>query len=195
MFDKLKSLDTDLMIFLNNIGSEQFDFLWLAITNKYTWIPFYLYLIYLYFNSVKLKPKSIFIFFVVIGLMILFTDQSSNLSKQYFQILRPCHDEEIYGLIRVVKESCGGLYGFFSAHSSNSFAVAGFFYFSLTNSNRWRKFLFLWAAIIAYSRVYCGVHFPSDVVIGGAYGLASGYLAFVFYNYLLKNYSFLSKSV
>ena len=183
------------MIFLNNLGSEQFDFLWLAITNKYTWIPFYLYLIYLYFNSVKLKTKSIFVFFVVIGLMILFTDQSSNLSKQYFQILRPCHDEEIYGLIRVVKESCGGLYGFFSAHSSNSFAVAGFFYFSLTNSNRWRKFLFLWAAIIAYSRVYCGVHFPSDVVIGGAYGLASGYLAFVFYNYLLKNYSFLSKSV
>ena len=195
MFDKLKSLDTDLMIFLNNLGSEQFDFLWLAITNKYTWIPFYLYLIYLYFNSVKLKPKSIFVFFVVIGLMILFTDQSSNLSKQYFQILRPCHDEEIYGLIRVVKESCGGLYGFFSAQSSNSFAVAGFFYFSLTNYNRWRKFLFLWAAIIAYSRVYCGVHFPSDVIIGGAYGLASGYLAFVFYNYLLKNYSFLSKSV
>ena len=72
MFDKLKSLDTDLMIFLNNLGSEQFDFLWLAITNKYTWIPFYLYLIYLYFNSVKLKPKSIFVFFVVIGLMILF---------------------------------------------------------------------------------------------------------------------------
>ena len=61
--------------------------------------------------------------------MILFTDQSSNLSKQYFQILRPCHDEEISGLIRVVKEGCGGLYGFFSAHSSNSFAIAGFLFF------------------------------------------------------------------
>ena len=143
MFDKLKSLDTDLMIFLNNLGSEQFDFLWLAITNKYTWIPFYFYLMYLYFNSVKLKPKSIFLFFVVIGLMILFTDQSSNLSKQYFQILRPCHNEEIYGLIRVVKEGCGGLYGFFSAHSSNSFAIAGFFYFSLSNYSKLRKFLFL----------------------------------------------------
>ncbi|MED5364413.1 MAG: phosphatase PAP2 family protein [Bacteroidota bacterium] len=195
MFDKLKSLDTDLMIFLNNLGSEKFDFLWLAITNKYTWIPFYFYLIYLYFNSVKLKPKSIFLFFVVIGLMILFTDQSSNLSKQYFQILRPCHNEEIYGLIRVVKEGCGGLYGFFSAHSSNSFAIAGFFYFSLSNYSKWRKFLFLWAAIIAFSRVYIGVHFPSDVVIGGIYGLVSGYLAFIFYNYLLKNQFFLSKSV
>ena len=195
MFDKLKSLDTDLFIFLNNLGSEHFDFLWLAITNKYTWIPFYFFLIYLYFNSKKLKPKSIFFFFFVIGLMILFTDQSSNLTKQHFQILRPCHDESIYELIRVVKEGCGGLYGFFSAHASNSFAIASFFYFSFTNYNKWRKFLFLWAAIIAYSRVYCGVHFPSDVVIGGAYGLASGYLAFIFYNYLLKNQSFLSKSV
>ena len=195
MFDKLKSLDTDLFIFLNNLGSEHYDFLWLAITNKYTWIPFYFYLIYLYFNSKKLNPKSIFLFFFVIGLMIFFTDQSSNLTKQYFQILRPCHDESIYGLIRVVKEGCGGLYGFFSAHASNSFAIAGFFYLSLANYNKWRKLLFLWAAIIAYSRVYCGVHFPSDVVIGGAYGLASGYLAFLFYNYLLKNQSFLSKSV
>ncbi len=195
MFDKLKSLDTDLLIFLNNLGSDQFDFLWLAITNKYTWIPFYFYLIYLYFSSIKLKPKSIFLFFVVIGLMILFTDQSSNLTKQYFQILRPCHDESISGLIRVVKDGCGGLYGFFSAHASNSFAIAGFFYFSFDKDYKWRKFLFLWATIIAYSRVYCGVHFPSDVVIGGACGLLFGYLAFIFYNYLLKNQSFLSKSV
>jgi len=195
MFDKLKSLDTDLLIFLNNLGSEYFDFLWLAITNKYTWIPFYFYLIYLYFHSKKLNLKSIILFFFVIVLMVFFTDQSSNLTKQYFQILRPCHDESIYGLIRVVKEGCGGLYGFFSAHASNSFAIAGFFYLSLANYNKWRKFLFLWAAIISYSRVYCGVHFPSDLVVGGAYGLASGYLAFIFYNYLLKNQSFLSKSV
>ena len=195
MFVKLKNLDTDLLVFLNNLGSEQFDFLWLAITNKYTWIPLYIYLIYVYFNSIKLKPKTIFLFFFIIGFMILFSDQSSSLAKQYFHILRPCHDESISGLIRVVKEGCGGLYGFFSAHASNSFAIAGFFYFTLGNQYKWRKFLFLWAAIISYSRVYCGVHFPSDIVIGGAYGLASGYLAVIFYNYLLKNQSFFSKSV
>ena len=176
MFNKLKSLDTDLMIFLNNLGSEQFDFLWLAITNKYTWIPFYLYLIYLYFNSVKLKPKSIFVFFVVIGLMILFTDQSSNLSKQYFQILRPCHDEEIYGLIRVVKESCGGLYGFFSAHAANSFALASFFYFSFKSFSSNFKYLFLWAIVVSYSRIYIGVHFPADVIFGLFFGMFLGYL-------------------
>ena len=70
MFEKLKSLDADLLIFLNNLGTEQFDFLWLLITNKYTWIPFYFYLIYLYFNSEKLNPKSIFSFFLIIGLML-----------------------------------------------------------------------------------------------------------------------------
>ena len=101
MFDKLKSLDIDLLIFLNNLGSEQFDFLWLIITNKYTWIPLYFSLIYLHFNSIRLKIRSIFLFFFVIGLLILFTDQSSNLSKHFFEILRPCNDESVSGLIRV----------------------------------------------------------------------------------------------
>ncbi|MFL2609425.1 MAG: phosphatase PAP2 family protein [Cryomorphaceae bacterium] len=194
MFDKLKSLDVDLLIFLNNLGSEQFDFLWLIITNKFTWIPFYILLIYLYLNSKKLKIRSIFLFFFVVGLLILFTDQSSNLSKQFFQVLRPCNNESISGLIRIVKEGCGGLYGFFSAHAANSFAIATFFYFILNNYNRIGKFFFVWATVVSYSRVYCGVHFPSDIVIGGAYGLIAGYLAYIFYENLIKNHSFFSKS-
>ena len=67
MFDKLKSLDVDLLIFLNNLGSDQFDFLWLIITNKYTWIPLYIFLIYLHLNSIRLKIRSIFlnVFFIL----------------------------------------------------------------------------------------------------------------------------------
>lgn len=194
MFDKLKSLDIDLLIFLNNLGSEQFDFLWLIITNKYTWIPLYIFLIYLHLNSIRLKIRSIFLFFFVIGLLILFTDQSSNLSKHFFEILRPCNDESVSGLIRVVKTGCGGLYGFFSAHAANSFAIATFFYLILNKYNRIGKFLFIWATVVSYSRVYCGVHFPSDIVIGGAYGLISGYMAYIFYQNLMKNQSFFRKS-
>tara|TARA_B100000524_G_scaffold256613_1_gene139111 strand:+ start:421 stop:1008 length:588 start_codon:yes stop_codon:yes gene_type:complete len=194
MFDKLKSLDIDLLVFLNNLGSEQFDFLWLIITNKYTWIPLYIFLIYLNLNSIRLKIRSIFLFFFVIGLLILFTDQSSNLSKQFFEILRPCYDESVSRLIRVVNKGCGGLYGFFSAHAANSFAIATFFYFTLNKYNRIGKLLFIWATVVSYSRVYCGVHFPSDIVIGGAYGLIAGYIAFIFYQNLMKNQSFFSKS-
>ena len=194
MFDKLKSLDIDLLIFLNNLGSEQFDFLWLIITNKYTWIPLYIFLIYLHLNSIRSKIRSIFLFFFVIGLLILFTDQSSNLSKHFFEILRPCNDEFVSGLIRVVKTGCGGLYGFFSAHAANSFAIATFFYFILNKYNRIGKFLFIWATVVSYSRVYCGVHFPSDIVIGGAYGLIAGYMAYIFYQNLMKNQSFFRKS-
>mgnify|MGYP007000183172 len=69
MFDKLKSLDIDLLVFLNNLGSEQFDFLWLIITNKYTWIPLYIFLIYLHLNLIRLKIRSIFLFFFVIGIL------------------------------------------------------------------------------------------------------------------------------
>ena len=97
-------------------------------------------------------------------------------------------------LIRVVKKGCGGLYGFFSAHAANSFAIATFFYLILNKYYKIGKLLFIWATVVSYSRVYCGVHFPSDIVIGGAYGLIAGYIAYIFYQNLMKNQSFFSKS-
>jgi undecaprenyl-diphosphatase len=76
--------------------------------------------------------------------------------------------------MRLVKDRCGGLYGFFSGHSSNSFALAIFFitfFKSIYPAMRW---LVLWAAIVAYSRVYVGVHYPIDILCGALFGSAIG---------------------
>ena len=111
--------------------------------------------------------------------MIVFTDQSSNFFKEFFERLRPCHNPELIEIIRIVKDGCGGLYGFFSAHAANTFAFASFIYFLTPNENNYKRtsfLLFIWAVIISYSRIYIGVHFPSDIIIGAIYGLLSGYL-------------------
>ena len=172
--ESLIELDKIIFIYLNSLGLEFFDTLWLFITDKKSSIPLYLFLIfYLY----KKKSTIEFLkYLILISFLILFTDQASGFFKDYFQRLRPCHDQEINSYIRIVKEGCGGLYGFFSAHAANTFAVATFFYFTLKKYSNCFKYLFIWALVVSYSRIYVGVHFPIDILFGACFGIILGYL-------------------
>ena len=177
-------LDRNLLIFLNSLGSEKFDNLWLILTNKFTHIPLYLLLLFLLFRSLrysyqKQKLYKVYsLYMLSIVFLIFISDQLSNLFKNSIQRFRPCHDDQIQNIIRVVKEDCGGLYSFFSAHASNSFVIATIFILFM---NRKKEYflLFLWAAVVAYSRVYLGVHYPSDIIIGSLIGISVSYFFYI----------------
>lgn len=117
---------------------------------------------------------------VFIALAITLSDQiCGNYIRDLHIRLRPCHMEELAGKFRSVREwetgYCGGLYGFVSAHAGNAFALATFAWSALRKYQPhigW--FVFVPAVVIAYSRIYIGVHMPGDVLVGGLIGAGCG---------------------
>lgn len=185
MIDQLLQYDTELFIYLNSLGTKTWDPFWLAYTSKFNWVPFYALLLYLVFKQIGKKP--ILITIVVVALMILVTDQVTNLFKHGLQRMRPCHLAEIVESMRLVRPGCGGQYGFFSGHASNTMAAAIFI--GLTLRNRFKYLLYIlivWAFLMAYSRVYIGVHYPLDIVIGMSFGVLTGYTFYRLNLYIIK---------
>lgn len=180
MFDTLIELDKELFLFLNTMGTESWDGFWMFMSNKWGAIPLYVILLLLVLNKLKWKKTLLVLLFV--ALMITATDQLANFFKYGVARLRPCHDETLIDTMRLVKSYCGGKYGYFSAHAANSFAVATFFSLVLGAYFRFLPVvLILWALLVAYSRIYIGVHFPLDVVTGISIGMLSGWLFSVLY--------------
>ncbi|MDG1761112.1 MAG: phosphatase PAP2 family protein [Flavobacteriaceae bacterium] len=185
--ETLLELDKQLFLWLNALGCESFDSLWMFITNKRSSIPLYIFL--LYYAYVKLGQKRFFIILISAVSMIAFTDQITNLFKYSFMRLRPCFDPETMDIMRLVKESCGGQFGYFSGHASNSFALATLFYWIFKPLHRLWYLLFLWALVVAYSRIYIGVHFPLDIISGAIFGLAAGTMFYFIYRFFEKRWA------
>ncbi len=175
MLGELVQYDKELFLWLNNMGSTTWDSFWMFVTNKLSSTPIYLGLLILSYK--KLGFKKTILLLMTIALLITVTDQLSNFFKYGVQRLRPCYDPDVNSLMRLVKNSCGGKFGYFSAHAANASAVAFFFVFLFRKQVKYLGIaLIIWALVVAYSRVYIGVHFPLDVITGLLIGLLMSWL-------------------
>ena len=119
--------------------------------------------------------------------MITFSDQITNLVKNNVQRLRPCNDEELTGLIRIVRDS--ETFSYFSGHASNSMAAMMFVFLLLRRYYKYSYLIFLYPLIFAYSRIYLGLHFPLDIISGYAFGALTGILFYYIYKKVALKFS------
>jgi len=109
--------------------------------------------------------------------------------KPFFERFRPSKDPELQHLVHIVNEYRGGRFGFASSHAGNSFALAIFIFQIFKERYGWVKWMFLWAAVVSYSRIYLGVHYPGDIIVGASIGLLMGWMFSKGSNYFRNKYN------
>lgn len=185
MIEAIKDIDQQLFLFLNGLHHPMLDQAMYYMTKDVFWIPLYLFLLWMIYRAFGLKTAA----WTLLGVVVVITlgDRISvELFKNVFQRYRPTHHLEIGDLVHTVNGYRGGKYGFVSSHAANSMAVATFLFYILRRPYpRWAPWIFAWAALFAYTRIYLGVHYPADIVCGGLLGFVIGYAVHVPFNRLV----------
>lgn len=179
MVEKILVYERDLFFMLNGSDSPFLDrFMWLY-SGKAVWLPLaaFILIVLLY----KKKWRESILILLAIVLVVTFCDQfASHVCKPIFTRFRPTHHPDFMDQVKTVFDYRGGKYGFISSHAANAFGFATF----MSLLFRYRLFtwtIFLWAALTAYTRVYLGVHFISDIVPGAIAGVFFGWLVYWLY--------------
>lgn len=173
MIEHIKQLDTDLFLWLNSFHNSFFDVFFYWITDRFFWVPFYLYLFFLVCKEYKTNVWKILI---VVILLIIASDQLSVFIKDNVQRYRPCHNLELQKSIHLVNGECGGQFGFVSSHAANSMALGLFLILSFVKRIKWlTAFLVLFVVLVSYSRIYLGKHYPMDIIGGWVIGITISY--------------------
>lgn len=166
----MEELDRTIFLFLNSHHSPFFDTVMWIVSMKTVWIPLYIAIIWMIFRK---YGRRAWIPLILVPVLVLIDDQGSTLLKNLVGRPRPCHEPALEGMVHTVNGYCTGMYGFVSGHAANSFGVAAFA--SPLLKKNWLSWsLFICAAVISYSRIYLGVHYPGDIIGGALLGLAAG---------------------
>lgn len=171
MFEKIIQLDKSLLIYLNNLGSEKWDPLWLFITRHFNWSPVFIVILFLFFKFLGWKKGVFLLFFLAV--FVTFSDQFTNLIRAIFERLRPNNDTTINDQLRTLINPQN--YSFISGHATTSTAVTVFAIQLLKTHTKYIYLFIIFPVLFAYSRLYLGVHFPIDIVTGATIGSLIGF--------------------
>lgn len=187
-------IDTDVFLFLNGLHNTFWDYFMYIYSSKIVWIPFYASFLYVMLRNF---PKKVnFVCIIVITLIILICDQTaSGLLKPMIQRMRPSNlNNPISPWVHIVAGYRGGRYGFPSSHAANSWSMA-FFAMYLVRRNKLTYFLCFWALLMSYSRIYLGVHYPGDILVGALIGFCGASLSYYIFQKARGEYTHLFKPI
>ncbi len=178
----LQQIDQSVFLFFNGLHISWLDPLFFFTSNRFVWIPLYLLLAFFLFRRYR---KKAWIIVAAVVISVFLSDQSCNLIKRSVQRPRPSHETELVDQVHLVAKPDGtlykgGPYGFPSSHAANAMALAFIVVAFLTREKTlWTLLMFFWMLLVSYSRIYLGVHYPSDIIVGWCVGaLWSGLIIF-----------------
>lgn len=186
MIDFLQQIDTNLFLWFNGFHNSFFDLLMWLVSDKFVWLP--MYAVFLYVMLKKYGTHHLLLFLIVMFFVNFAI--SDFLCGHFLRHLicrpRPTNAESpIWQFVHIVNGYRGGHYGFPSCHAANSFGLAMLAYLQFRRK-RMALFMFTWAAIHSYSRIYLGVHYPGDIIVGAMIGIATANLTFWAFQRLLN---------
>lgn len=183
--------DIYLLQLINGSCSSFWDAFMLTLTSGYTWIAVYMSLLYLILHNCDNMTK----FFLMAGCAMLCIVLAGGISdlivKPIVGRIRPVNTPELQDVVHSVKGYGSKDFSFFSSHAANTFSLTTFF--TLLVRNRYMSIaMFIWAFTNCYTRLYLGVHYPSDVLVGILWGITTGTLAYLLYKRI--HFAHLSKN-
>ncbi|WP_417886402.1 phosphatase PAP2 family protein [Zunongwangia sp.] len=179
MFDKLVQWDRELFVYLNGLGIEDYDNFWIWFTQIRHWIPLYILFFVLFFLAFSKKKAVYASVFLLISWTITFA--LTLLTKNIVNRIRPNNNPDINEIIRILQEPTN--FSFFSGHTSSAFVLVTFVVLVLRKTYKWIWALYIWAIMLSLSRIFVGVHYPSDLFVGGIVGIL---MAWIFYKLFQK---------
>lgn len=186
---ELIQLDKQFLLFLNGSESLYYDMLMRTLTNAWTWVPLYLSLFYIVLKNNENVQKIL----LVMGgaaLCLLFAGTVDDaIVKPLVGRWRPTHDPQIGMLVDIVDGYRGGRYGFFSAHAANTFSITVYFCW-LVRSRLLSVTLVIYSLVNCWTRLYLGVHYPGDILVGLTWGFIVGTAVYhLYYRRLARRFS------
>lgn len=173
MLELLDTVDTNLFLFLNGLHASFLDGAMYWLTKQEHWYPLFFVVALAVGRSYRRRSVAVYL---GVAVVITMADQlTSGVMKPLFERLRPTHDPEIMHLVHTVAGYRGGQYGMASSHAADSLGSAVFLWFTVRERVGWIWIMFLWSGVFAYTRIYLGVHYPGDILVGGVLGASIGY--------------------
>ena len=191
MLERLLEWDKEVFVYLNNLGIEQFDTFWTVATQIKSWTPLFI-LFFVLLVMAYPRREAFFRSLTLLGLLLLVL-LLTDITKEFVERLRPNNNEQIQHLIRILTKPES--FSFFSGHAATSFSITTLMVLFLRKKMKWTWLLYIWPLIFSFSRIYVGVHYPFDIIIGLIVGILLALLFYRGFKRFIAPYSDLSHPV